>query len=158
MELWLIKIKLFWTMPEHSDCSLTWRSLLKIKFIARPIVEYITSSTILWLHNGHPIGHLIDAYGPRRLELFITLALHWLPKFLLLLTNGAWVWDVWLARNKRHLSASKACIDPNCFAWPESRLKMMLGPRLLYWNLYLLVLFKLSTILLKLCKLDVETS
>ncbi|GFS30802.1 chloride channel B [Actinidia rufa] len=64
----IIKNKCIWAVSESSDCSSTWRKLLKHRLVASPMEKHITGddpNTFLWFDNWHPLGPLTDAYRPR---------------------------------------------------------------------------------------------
>ncbi|KAK9282856.1 hypothetical protein L1049_011080 [Liquidambar formosana] len=66
--LYLIKDKCFWSLPIPSDCSWTWRQLLKIRDKTRPFIKHIIGngeSTFLWHDHWHPLGPLFPRFGSR---------------------------------------------------------------------------------------------
>lgn len=57
-----------WTVKAPSDCSWSWRKLIKIRDMMEKHTKVIIGNglnTWLWLDNWHPKGVLIKQYGDR---------------------------------------------------------------------------------------------
>ena len=58
--------KSIWDIPLPSDCSWTWRKLLKLQDTIKPFIKHSVGdekTTFLWFDNWHPIGPLLSHYN-----------------------------------------------------------------------------------------------
>ena len=66
MHQYLIEGKCLWTIKIPQDCTLGWRSILKIRQEARQLVNFEVgygSKIFLWYDIWHPNGVLFHNYG-----------------------------------------------------------------------------------------------
>ncbi|GKV27354.1 hypothetical protein SLEP1_g36534 [Rubroshorea leprosula] len=62
----LLKGKSFWSINIPSDASWRWRKILKLRPLARGLIQHIPGNgqnTYLWHDNWHPAGPLLEVYG-----------------------------------------------------------------------------------------------
>lgn len=88
----LLRGKCFWEVKIPSDCSWTWRKLLKLREQASTISKYKIGSgdsTSLWFSNWHPQGPLVPRYGPR---IAYDAGLPINAKVSQVINNGQWKW------------------------------------------------------------------
>ena len=88
----MIKNKCFWSLSIPSDCSWTWRKILKLRDIAQPFIKHSIgngNNTFLWLDNWHPNGPLVAKYGSR---VAYDAGLNINSKVSAVIRNGAWAW------------------------------------------------------------------
>ena len=68
LHTYMLKNKSFWAVRPPSHCSWYWRKILKLRHIARPMIKHRIGNgrgTFLWYDNWHPLGPLLDKFGPR---------------------------------------------------------------------------------------------
>ena len=88
----LLKGKCYWEIKPPSDCSWTWRKLLKLRDEASTLSKYKVgkgNSISLWYSNWHPLGPLIPKYGPR---IAYDAGLARNAKVDRIIVNGTWQW------------------------------------------------------------------
>lgn len=65
---YIMKNRSIWKIKVPTDCSWTWRKLLKLRENVQPLIRYKVESgetVSLWYDNWHPQGPLIKKYGDR---------------------------------------------------------------------------------------------
>ena len=67
IKTYMLKGKSFWIVKPPSQCSWYWKKLLKLRELAKPLILHKVgtgSGTFLWYDNWHPLGPLLDKFGP----------------------------------------------------------------------------------------------
>ena len=88
----MLKGKSFWGVKPPAQCSWYWRKLLRMRDILRPLLRHKIGNgfgTFLWYDNWHPLGPLLDKFGPR-IVYDAALPLH--ARVRDIIDDGEWHW------------------------------------------------------------------
>ena len=92
VKLYLFRDHSFWDIPIPKSCSWTWRKILKLQPLIRPLIQHIIgdgADTWLWVDEWLPQGPIIQVFDER------TVHASQLPRnarVASIINNGTWVW------------------------------------------------------------------
>ena len=91
---YMLKNKSLWVVKPHAQSSWYWRKLLKLRDTVRPMIRHKIGNgygTFLWYDNWHPLGPLLDRFGPR---VTYDAALNLNARVSDVINGGRWDWPI----------------------------------------------------------------
>ena len=110
IKLYLTRKRSFWDLSIPNACSWTWRKLLKLRDLIRPLIKFTIGDgahTWLWFDNWLPSGPILPSLGER---VIYDSALPRDARVAEIIRDGQWLWPV---ANSNELLTLKEAIPQN---------------------------------------------